>query len=116
MTIGELEVEEMVRRIEVWIQEVRVTWESNEKQEEIMLEEAWDDVKGGKLKIEDLRKARKEEVGYMTTRGIWEVVPVAMCWQNTGKKPIGVRWVDTNKGSEEVPDVRCRLVARNFQK
>ena len=40
---------------------------------------------------------------------------MAMCWQNTGKKPIGVRWVDTNKGSEEVPDVRCRLVARDFK-
>ena len=47
MTIGELEVEEMFRRSEVWIQEVRVTWESNEAEEEIMLEEAWDDVKGG---------------------------------------------------------------------
>ena len=92
-----------------------MTWESNEAEEEKMLEEAWDDVKGGRLKMEDLRRARKEEVGYMTTRGIWKVVPVAMCWQNTGEKPIGVRWVDINKGSEEVPDVRCRLVARDFK-
>ena len=26
-----------------------------------------------------------------------------------------VRWVDTNKGSEEVPEVRSRLVARDFK-
>ena len=64
-----VKVEEAMKRIEVWIHEARVTWEANERQEEVMLEEAWDDVKGGKLKMEDLRKARKEEVGYMNTRG-----------------------------------------------
>ena len=72
--------------------------------------------RGGKLKIEDLRKARKEEVGYMTNRGIWEVVPIKMCWEGTGTKPLGVRWVDTNKGTEVNPDVRCRLVAGDFKR
>ena len=28
---------------------------------------------------------------------------------------MGIRWVDTNKGSEENIDVRCRLVARDFK-
>ena len=46
--------------------------------------------------------------------GIWEVVPISQCWAVTGKKPLGVRWVDTNKGTEVQPDVRCRLVARDF--
>ena len=51
----------------------------------------------------------------MIKRGIWEEVDVEECWDRTGKGPIGVRWVDTNKGSEENPDVRCRLVARDFK-
>ena len=51
----------------------------------------------------------------MKTKGIWEVRPVSDCWDATGKGPIGVRWVDTNKGSEAEPDVRCRLVARDVK-
>ena len=43
----DMKVEESMSKIEVWVHEVRVTWEANEKQEEVMLEEAWDDVKGG---------------------------------------------------------------------
>ena len=115
LRIAGLEVEEAIRRIEVWLQEVRITWEKNEAEEDNIIEEAWDDVKGGKLRLEDLRKARKEEVGYMVNRGIWEVVPVSRCWAETGKKPLGFRWVDTNKGTEVQPDVRCRLVARDFE-
>ena len=51
----------------------------------------------------------------MTNRGIWEVVPISKCWEATGEKPLGVRWVDTNKGTEVNPDVKCRLVARDFK-
>ena len=80
-----------------------------------MTEEAWDDVKGGKLKVEGVKKARKEEVNYMIKRGIWKVVPTSECWKKTGRAPIGTRWVDTDEGTEEAPDVRCRLVARDFK-
>ena len=69
----------------------------------------------GELKIEDRKKARREEIGYMQRRNIWKMVPVSECWLKTGKAPIGTRWVDTNKGSEECPEVRCRLVARDFK-
>ena len=109
------EARKALELIEVWVNEVRVEWENAEAQEDEMLEKAWDDVKGGELKIGDVRKARKEEVDYMQKRGIWKVVPIAECWQKTGKGPIGTRWVDTNKGSVELPDVRCRLVARDFK-
>ena len=34
----------------------------------------------------------------------------------TGKKPIGVRWVDTNKGDVVNHDYRSRLVARDIRK
>ena len=67
------------------------------------------------MRIEDVRKARKEEIGYMQGRNIWKLVPVEECWRRTGKPPIGTRWVDTNKGTEQCPEVRCRLVARDFK-
>ena len=37
------------------------------------------------------------------------------CWEKTGKRPVTVKWVDTDKGSEEAPNIRCRLVARDFR-
>ena len=113
--IGGVLIEDAVREIEKWIAEVRIDWEKQESEQEKLMEEAWDDVKGGKLKVEDVRKARKEEVSYMVKRGIWKLVPTAECWRKTGRAPIGTRWVDTNKGSDENPDVRCRLVARDFK-
>ena len=75
------------------------------------MEWAWDDVHGKELKIEDVLAGRKEEVGYMQKRGIWSEVDVEECWRNTGKAPVSVKWVDTDKGTE----VRCRLVARDFK-
>ena len=58
--------------------------------------------------MSDLRTARKEHVDF--TKKL-----VAKCWQKTGKAPVSVRWGDVNKGSVEVPEMRCRLVARDFK-
>jgi hypothetical protein len=77
--------------------------------------EAWDDVRGGSLKYNEVVEARREEIEYTARSGIWELKPIAKCWERTGKGPTGVRWVDTNKGSEAESDVRCRLVARDFR-
>ena len=35
-------------------------------------------------------------------------VPVQESWDQTGKGPIGVRWVEPNKGDEVNPDSRSR--------
>jgi hypothetical protein len=59
--------------------------------------------------------ARKEEIKFMEDRGIWEVKPIKECWDRTGKAPVSVRWVDTNKGGEWEVVVRSRLVARDFK-
>ena len=115
MRIAGMEVSEAVEKIERWVNQVRLEWQDASQEEDQMLEEAWDDVKGGNLRVGDVRKARKEEVGYMKERGIWKVVPIDECWNKTGKRPIGTRWVDTNKGSEDNPDIRCRLVAQDFR-
>ena len=34
----------------------------------------------------------------------------------TGKPPIKVRWVDVNKGSKEMPEIRSRLVAKEIKR
>ena len=51
----------------------------------------------------------------MEERGIWVLRPIEECWQKTGKAPVSVRWVDTNKGTPEFVEVRSRLVARDFK-
>ena len=63
--IGGLEVEEAMKKIVVRVNEVIVEWERAESEENLYLERAWDDVKGGELKIEDVKQARGEEVSYM---------------------------------------------------
>ncbi len=47
---------------------------------------------------------------------MYEKVPIEECWKETGKAPIGVKWVDTNKGDKERPEFRCRLVAKEIKK
>jgi hypothetical protein len=76
---------------------------------------AWDDVKGRALDAANVKEARKEEIQYMITKGIWEEVSVQECWDRTGKAPVTVKWVDTDKGSNGQELIRSRLVARDFR-
>ena len=78
-------------------------------------EMAWADVHGGEISLADLRRARREEIGFMTGRNIWTETSEKECWLVTGKAPVSVRWVDVNKGNPEEPEIRCRLVARDFK-
>ena len=65
--------------------------------------------------MEKVVEARREEVEYIEGRGIWELRPIKECWEITGKKPVSVRWVDTNKGGPSEMIVRSRMVARDFK-
>ena len=40
----------------------------------MVIDVGWDDVNGGLLKVEDIKKARAEEVGYMEGRSICRIV------------------------------------------
>jgi hypothetical protein len=75
-------------------------------------EYALDDVHGGLLDIGKVREARAEEVEYMKSKGIWREVPIQECWDKSGKAPVTVKWVDTEKLGGVV---RSRLVARDFK-
>ena len=51
----------------------------------------------------------------MCRKGVYEKVPTQQCIEATGKLPTSVRRVDTNTGNENAPNVRSRLVARDFK-
>jgi hypothetical protein len=74
----------------------------------------WDDVSGKELDPVRVREARVEEMKEFGKHTVYEKVPLAQCWSRTGKKPIGVRWVDINKGDDRNPKYRSRLVAMEF--
>jgi hypothetical protein len=61
-----------------------------------------------------MKKARKEEIAFFRGRKVYEKVDVAESWRVTGAGPIGVRWVDINKGDNVNPKYRSRLVAKEF--
>ncbi len=83
----------------------------------VQAEEAdWDDLSGKELDPTLAKEARKEELEEYKKHGVYEKVDIEECWDATGKAPIGVRWVDVNKGDEIHPEVRSRLVAKEINK
>ena len=60
--------------------------------------------------------ARRLELEYFEKKRVWVKVPRSEAFVKTGKAPISVRWVDTNKGDDDAPNIRCRLVAREIRK
>ena len=78
-------------------------------------EEFHDNRTGEYLDPELVAKARSEEVEFMAKIGLHQEVDITECLERTGRPPISTRWVDVNKGSTESPNVRCRLVARDFK-
>ena len=78
-------------------------------------EEVIDMKTGARMDPRLVAEARAEEMQYMEDIELYEEVEVEECWAETGKGPVSTKWVDVNKGCEEEPDVRCRLVARDFK-
>ncbi len=76
---------------------------------------AVDDQSGEPLEPRMVKLARKEEIAYFKEREVYEKVKMNECWEATGKAPIGVRWVDINKGDTANPNYRSRLVAMEFK-
>jgi len=61
------------------------------------------------------KQAETEEVEFMQKIRLYDVVSNSECWDKTGRPPISTKWVRVNKGTQEAPDIRCRLVARDFK-
>ena len=60
--------------------------------------------------------ARKEEMLTFQQHGVYVKRPISECIEQTGKRPIGIRWVDVNKGDEQEPEYRSRLVAKEIKR
>ena len=69
---------------------------------------------GKELNPELVKKARSEEMEYVHKMDVYTKVPIAQCIEETGKNPIAIGWVDVNKGDDENPEVRCRLVGKEY--
>ena len=83
-----------------------------EAMNEIM--EAWDDTSGESLDQAAVLSARREEIAYYKEMKAFTKVPISQCVARTGRRPIGVRWIDINKGDQYNINIRSRLVAKEF--
>ena len=82
------------------------------EEEEDFMEIAWDDVSGAEFDPTMVKVARQEEIDYVRKMHLYDKVPIAECKRAIGKMPITVRWVDINKGDQDSPNYRSRIVAR----
>ena len=51
----------------------------------------------------------------MRKHQVYVRVPRSQCWAETGKAPLKTGWAETNKGSKENPNVRCRWVGKEIR-
>ena len=72
--------------------------------------QAYDDVKGGELPAKLVMDARKRELKYLADRHVYEYASTAQAYQRTHKRPLRLKWIDSNKGDAAHPNVRSRLV------
>ena len=72
--------------------------------------EAEDDVKGGPLDPREVKAARQKEIQYLWDMEVYECSTEAESKARAGRNPVGLKWIDTNKGSAEAPRYRSRLV------
>ena len=79
-----------------------------------MIQRAWDDISVKELDASEVRKARRREIEYAEDKKVWIKVTRAEA-EKRGWKIIKTRWIDINKGDEERPNYRSRLVGKEFK-
>ena len=75
----------------------------------------FDDLTKQQLPTELVKIARRKELDYFEMKSVWKRVSNQEAWKVSGRPPITVRWVDVNKGDDEHPEIRSRLVARQIR-
>ena len=75
--------------------------------------EAWDDVTGKALDPKTVRQARLKEMKYVKEKEVWQPISREEA-RRRGWKVVKIRWFDINKGDEDMPNYRSRLVAKEF--
>ena len=71
-----------------------------------------DEYTGEPLSHELVRRGKAEELKHFKSKNVWREVPRSRA---AGKRVVGTRWVCSNKGDEENPEVRCRLVCQEVK-
>ena len=78
-------------------------------------EKTWatDDPTGMRLEAGKVVEARAREIEYVRRKPVWKKILRAVAVRN-GWKIIKVRWIDTNKGDDDNPLYRSRVVGKEF--
>ena len=75
---------------------------------------AWDDPNGCELDPMAVQEARRVELDYFKKQGVYRKVPRSDA-KAIGGKIIKLKWIDTNKGDNTTPNMRSRLVGKEFR-
>ena len=96
----------------VFVNEFEVNQEFEEDWTDIM--DNFDDKTGRILDGKMVMAAEKEEVEFIEKLGVGEDSTEEECGRLKGKAPIDTKFVCVNKGSDDKPEVRVRLVTRDL--
>ena len=61
-------------------------------------------------------EARAKELQYLRDHGVYEYATVAEAKATSGKPPLRLKWIDSNKGDTEHPNYRSRLVCTEVRR
>ena len=62
------------------------------------------------LHLHEVKIARHKEIQYLWDRNVYEYAPGAEARAQTGRNPVDLKWIDTNKSTTVSPRHRSRLV------
>ena len=79
-------------------------------------EKFMDGMTGQPLDPQLVMAARAKELQYFEDKSAWTKRHREEAMRRTGKRPITVKWIDVNKGDDESPNYRSRLVAREIRR
>ena len=74
---------------------------------------AWDDLTGMRLEAGRVVEARAKEVTYLREKRVYDKIHRQYAMRNKWKV-IRTRWIDINKGDDDNPVYRSRLVGKEF--
>ena len=61
-------------------------------------------------------EARNKEIRYVHSRKVYSYATEADAWRLTRKKPLKLKWIDSNKGGLQNMNVRSRLVCTEIRR
>ena len=74
----------------------------------------WDDVNGGYLPEDLVLLARREEIDWVHSEGVYEIVPMQEC-RDAGMKPLDLIWVDTDMSVDPTRKNSIEVVCKRIR-